>query len=72
MSMNLKVNLDGTYQFHFTGADLPTVVRLVKQNEIWRKEAAEKEAAKIAAKIEEAEAVLNSDEPPIQDKDLLS
>lgn len=62
---NLKVNRDGTYDFHFTGADLPTVVRLVKQNEIWRKEEAEEEAGKIAAKVAEAEEVLNSDEPPI-------
>jgi hypothetical protein len=39
--MNFKANRDGTYDTTFKAADLPSIVRMVQQNEIWRREDAD-------------------------------
>ncbi len=49
--MNLKANKDGTYEATFNATELTSIVRIVKQNEIWRRE----EADKVVAKLEDLE-----------------
>lgn len=46
--MNFKVNRDGTYEVgNLRVEKLPQLLRLIKQNEIWRKEDAELNIAQV-------------------------
>lgn len=59
--MNYKQNRDGTYDcFDFRASDLPVIIRMVKQGEIWKIE----EAQAALTKIEEAENEITPNEIP--------
>lgn len=51
--MDFKAYPNGDYVASFEAKDLPAIIRLVRQGEIWRKEEAEKAIEKIDAAEQE-------------------